>query len=548
LLKKRRKARREPALAHQVFVSHAVKDADTASSVCAMLEAEGVSCWLPARDAAASKNKAAANLQAIRDSELVLLIFSASANASSTVLRDIERAVAKDRPVLSIHLDDAVPNASLEYLLNLWQWLDASRGLEAKRGDIVAAVKEQLAESSEPFTWRWLDAPLGVESRREEIVAAVRAQLPSRGESTPRWWLFSRRTWIIAIAATTVAVALALGLGLGLGLGEEGDEGPWTRLDPAGPPDHAPTAPMVYDSVSHRLFLLTPSIDDDSYISPVEVWAYDPAANTWTEIKPTGDTPPPARSDFAMNYDPETQQLIVFGGTSYPSTMASDGDWVNYPTASTWAFDTVSHTWKELKPLGTWPPARLEGATAYDPVSKRLILFGGVGEQAALGDTWAYNPAINTWQELKPEGSPPARSTKMVYDPVTKRMLIFGGPDPEGKLSNDLWAYDPAANTWTELKPGGTLPPKRMGFGIAYDDSRRQIIMFGGQNNEGTRFFNDSWAYDPVANTWSEIVSLGRLPRACISSIVYDLATERLIMLAQGGPNVTLNDIWAFNP
>ena len=113
-------------------------------------------------------------LEAIRTSDLVLLIFSASANASPTVLRDIERAIAYERPVLSLHLDDATPNASLEYYLNLWQWLDASGGVEDKRDDILAAVRAQLAGTSDSATWRRLDAPGGVDSKREEILAAVR--------------------------------------------------------------------------------------------------------------------------------------------------------------------------------------------------------------------------------------------------------------------------------------------------------------------------------------------------------------------------------------
>jgi hypothetical protein len=161
-------------MAHQVFLSHATEDADSASRVCEILEADGVGCWLGSRDARTRKDKAAANLQAIRTSDLVLLLFSSSANSSPTVLRDIERAISYERPVLSLHLDDALPNASLEYYLNLWQWLDASGGVEDKREDIRASVREQLAGTSGSATWRWLDAPDGVDTKREELLAAKR--------------------------------------------------------------------------------------------------------------------------------------------------------------------------------------------------------------------------------------------------------------------------------------------------------------------------------------------------------------------------------------
>ena len=65
-----------------------------------------------------------------------------SANASPYVLREIERAVAYERPVLSVRLDGAPPSPSLEYYLNLLQWLDAPRGIESRRPEIVAAVQK----------------------------------------------------------------------------------------------------------------------------------------------------------------------------------------------------------------------------------------------------------------------------------------------------------------------------------------------------------------------------------------------------------------------
>ena len=132
-------------MAHQVFLSYATEDADSARLLCRVLEAEeGIRCWLAPRDVPAGTDYAAAILDAIKDAGLVLLLFSASTNASPYVLREIERAVAYERPVLSVRLDGATPNSSLEYYLNMLQWLDAPRGIESKRREIVAAVRKQL--------------------------------------------------------------------------------------------------------------------------------------------------------------------------------------------------------------------------------------------------------------------------------------------------------------------------------------------------------------------------------------------------------------------
>ena len=50
------------------------------------------------------------------------------------------------------------------------------------------------------------------------------------------------------------------------------------------------------------------------------------------------------------------------------------------------------------------------------------------------------------------------------------RMIMFGGRSGETDFLNDTWAYDPAANTWAELlQPTGSLPPARGQPAMAYD-------------------------------------------------------------------------------
>ena len=61
---------------------------------------------------------------------------------------------------------------------------------------------------------------------------------------------------------------------------------------------------------------------------------------------------------------------------------------------------------------------------------------------------------------------------------------MFGGRSGSGADSveflNDTWAYDPVANTWTELDPSGTLPPARAMHAMACDPVANRLIVFGG--------------------------------------------------------------------
>jgi N-acetylneuraminic acid mutarotase len=533
-------------VAHQVFVSHATEDLDTASRVCKVLEAVGISCWLANRDVEAGTDYAAAILEAIRTSRLVLLIFSTHSNASPYVLREIERAIAYDRPVLSLRLDHVVPNASMEYYLNLWQWLDVPKGVEKQRQEIVTAVQEQLE---------------GADARANGSEKAPATGTGARAAPTRR----RRRTVLgIAIAAVLV-VAIAAGIGTWAMMHHSGTQASsslspsttdpgtsstsvlalahnsWTELSPTGTlPTPRGYLPAAWDPSSGRLVIFGGRTSNSDSDVLDDTWAYSPSANTWTNLNPSG-TLPSARSAAAMVYDPATQNLIMFGGET-PGGPLND----------TWAYDPTANTWTDLSPSGKLPYARFGHSMVYDPQAHRFIMFGGirlegVGE-VCLGDTWAYDPAANSWTNLFPPGPPSRAFQSIVYDPAAHRMIMFGGWIGGSNL-NDTWAYDPIANTWTELSPSGKQPYARNAHAAVYEPSNGLVIIFGGVLSGSTTFLNDTWAYDPAANTWTNLTPSGTLPtQRHDQAMVYDPSGDRMITFGGFASGSSLNDTWVYTP
>ncbi len=519
-------------MAHQVFVSYATEDADTASRVCALLEADGIQCWVAPRDVKAGTDYAAAIMDAIRNSQLVVLIFSTHSNASPYALREIERSVAYGRPVLALRTDDADPNSSMEYYLH--QWIEAPEGVESKRKEIIATVREQLARPS-----------TGAASAGRGPVPAPRP--PVRLQPGTRTAAAQARAWVLrpwGIAVVAVLVVAAVGVGLGLGLtrdqaasqaGMMGNHISWNKLL-----DSSRTLPsarsahsMVYDPGTQRMILFGGRGDAAGYS---DTWAYDPAANTWTELEPSG-TQPSARSAHSMVYDPVSHQMIMFGGFG---DIGSLND--------TWAYDPAADTWTLLKPSGTLPSRRGAHSMVYDPVSHQMIMFGGSGDTGtSLDDTWAYDPATNIWTELEPAGTlPSARSAhSLTHDPASGRLIMFGGASY--KSYQDTWAYDPATDIWTELEPSGTQLLARSAQSMAYDPARGRFIMFGG-DSAGT-LLDDTAVYDPAANAWTELEPSGMRPTArSAHSMVYDPAGGRFIMFGGDSAGAFLDDTWVFDP
>jgi N-acetylneuraminic acid mutarotase len=331
----------------------------------------------------------------------------------------------------------------------------------------------------------------------------------------------------------------------------------WTQVEPGGAaPAARGNCAMAYDSSRGRAVLFGGSASGSMMN---DTWAYEPAAGTWSELDP-GSTLPVARYGHSTAYDPESAQLLVFGGfTSYGDVL---GD--------IWSFDPITESWTERDPAGSLPVARSGHRMVYDPDTGTAIMFGGYTGEFDLNDTWAYDPAADMWSDLNPAGAlPPARdSHAMVYDPVSQRVLLFGGRDDEYQPLDDLWAYDPSTNSWTELAPTGDTPTARSFHAMAYDPESAKVILFGGTSYDGSETvsegavtatpaktgrraegeFGDTWIYDPAANTWTEVEPLGEQPYPRDDhSMVYDPASGNVLLFGGWDGYDTLSDAWSYD-
>jgi TIR domain-containing protein len=142
----------------KVFISYASRDASIAQELCAGLESADIPCWIAPRDVRPGEPYAAAIVQAINSCRTLVLILSKNSIDSPHVVREVERACSKRRPVLSIRMDAADLPAELEYFVSSNHWLDASGGpvkrilpalIESVRGqDASGTPREKLAAAS----------------------------------------------------------------------------------------------------------------------------------------------------------------------------------------------------------------------------------------------------------------------------------------------------------------------------------------------------------------------------------------------------------------
>jgi hypothetical protein len=112
-------------MAHDVFISYSSKDKAVADAVCAGLEGRGIACWIAPRDIVAGVDWGAAIVDAITASKVMVIIYSANANASQQIKREVERAVAKGVRLVPFRIEDVPLSRNLEYFISMAHWLDA---------------------------------------------------------------------------------------------------------------------------------------------------------------------------------------------------------------------------------------------------------------------------------------------------------------------------------------------------------------------------------------------------------------------------------------
>ena len=112
-------------MAFDALISYSSKDKQVADATCAALESAGIRCWVAPHDVRPGREYAAEIIDAIDACRVMVLIFSANANASVQVHREIERAASKSIPIIPMRIEDVTPTRSMEYFLGQIHWLDA---------------------------------------------------------------------------------------------------------------------------------------------------------------------------------------------------------------------------------------------------------------------------------------------------------------------------------------------------------------------------------------------------------------------------------------
>jgi hypothetical protein len=139
-------------VSHDIFICYSARDKTVANAMCAVLEAEGIRCWIAPRDIVPGADWGESIIDAINEARAMVLVFSSNANeAQQQIKREVERAVNKGIPVVPFRIENVLPTKALEYFLSTPHWLDAfTPPLDDHVRQLADSIKRLLGKETTP--------------------------------------------------------------------------------------------------------------------------------------------------------------------------------------------------------------------------------------------------------------------------------------------------------------------------------------------------------------------------------------------------------------
>jgi len=202
------------------------------------------------------------------------------------------------------------------------------------------------------------------------------------------------------------------------------EDNTWKKLITKNAPTPRAEATMVYDENRNKLLLFGGyTIEGKKYIKLGDTWEfYD---NEWHLVSDKG---PSKRHGISMSFDGESNEVILFGGSTVDKQYGER-------KGETWRWD--GQKWNKLsieQPLGVF-----NATMTYDPHKEEFVRFGGWNGKSRINTTWVFKE--NSWRILASDQSPsPRNHSNMVYSIKEQRIILFGGHD--GKyVFGDTWEF-----------------------------------------------------------------------------------------------------------
>lgn len=184
-----------------------------------------------------------------------------------------------------------------------------------------------------------------------------------------------------------------------------------------------------------------------------------------------------------------------------------------------------------------------QGAVSFVIGDTAYVLAGYDGGTSRLGDFYAYDPTTDSWRSRP--AFPGTKRNSAVGFAIGTKGYITTGYDGISRLQ-DTWEYNQANGQWTKVADLPDIPNTTAGSGARYGAIGFAIgskgYVCGGYNGSHQK---DLWEYNQATNTWTQLISMGGQKRQGASVLVYG---GKAYVFGGVNNGSVVNDMWQFDP
>lgn len=257
-----------------------------------------------------------------------------------------------------------------------------------------------------------------------------------------------------------------------------------------------------------------------------DFYAYVPGTDTWIQ---KSDYPGPNRG-FGVGLTHKGKAYIGFGVSGTNSVL---GD--------LWEFDQATQTWTALASL---PASASRFHPAFVAKDDKLYVGLGAGNSGNRDDWWEYDITADTWtQKASFIGD---QRHHPYYFTVNNEIYVGLGHGNTSTGTNliykDWYRYDVPSDTWIQM---ADFPSYARVAGTHFAMNGLGYVL-GGQNQfHSTPSNNEVWAYEPTADVWTQMPDCPSGGRWAPGSFV--AGGMAFFGFGENTLNVSQGDIWSIS-
>jgi hypothetical protein len=216
-------------------------------------------------------------------------------------------------------------------------------------------------------------------------------------------------------------------------------------------------------------------------------------------------TPCPRHVYHAFDYVPELKSVFVCNGAN--QTALRKGELLGHLLCNdTWRYDMRTTTWQKIV-SEEHPSNNLEDGMAYCPDTRSIVYAGH-------GKIWILDIATGQWRRGKNDLPRYHMGMTVFHDAPRKRMLLAGGGNYDKWQTkaggfNTLYSFDPVTEEVDRL---ADCPTALCRGALAYDIRRDRFIVGVSLKGEQVEQPSGTFSYDPATNSWHEVKAANPVP------------------------------------